>query len=200
MTDQRTENGAYDLEGIIWHQHSPQLMEKILKMWTDKSVPVIDLGCGLNYYVTVLNCAGYQAWGYDAIYLGHLRSSKMDLTKPLESYDGREYVLFGSGGSGRKNVLSLEVGEHIPSDKADVYLDNVANSAKGGDIILSWAVPGQAGVGHINCRENRWVSEEMDRRGYKMNRGNSYELRMAVRGSHCSWFVNTLMYFEPTWK
>ena len=65
----KTENGAYDLEGVIWHTHSNRLMVKILELWTDKTVPVVDLGCGHNFYCSVLSYAGYNAVGVDGVKL-----------------------------------------------------------------------------------------------------------------------------------
>jgi 2-polyprenyl-3-methyl-5-hydroxy-6-metoxy-1,4-benzoquinol methylase len=46
-------------------------------------------------------------------------------------------------------IISLEVAEHIPEIYEAVYLDNIFRHAKEG-IILSWAVPGQGGLSHIN--------------------------------------------------
>ncbi|KAK7004434.1 hypothetical protein BgiMline_005954, partial [Biomphalaria glabrata] len=37
-------------------------------------------------------------------------------------------------------VLSIEVGEHIPPQYEDTYLDNLARHAREG-LILSWASP-----------------------------------------------------------
>jgi hypothetical protein len=61
---------------------------------------------------------------------------------------------------------------------------------------MSWAVPGQAGIGHINCRSNEWVIEQMAKRGYRFNEERTASLREAVKNCHCSWFRNTLMYFK----
>lgn len=177
-------NGAYDLEGVIWHQHSARLMKAILELWKDKSIPVIDLGCGLNYYITVLITAGYKGIGIDAVDLGSKYFQQHDLTKP-----------FIPKPVGVKNVLSLEVGEHLPSELSGVYLDNVCSF--GGDVILSWAIPGQAGHGHINCQSNEWVCSEMKARGYEIDFGVTHWLRESVAQCHCSWFRNTVSYYKP---
>ncbi|HXP49877.1 MAG TPA: hypothetical protein VN922_07990, partial [Bacteroidia bacterium] len=66
-----------------------------------------------------------------------------------------------------------------------------------GDIIMSWAVEGQAGIGHINCRNNYWVVEQLKKRGYKLDEEKTLSMRLAVADCHCSWFKNTLMYFTP---
>jgi len=180
-------NGSYDLEGVIWHQHSPRLMLKIIELWPDKNVPIIDLGCGLNYYITVLIIAGHRGIGLDAVDLGSKYFQQVDLTKPIVPKPVE-----------KMNVLSLEVGEHIPAEFSKGYLDNVCYF--GGDVILSWAVPGQAGHGHINCQERHWVSEQMRARGYVLRFDKTNELIKSVKDCHCSWFQNTIMYFDKESK
>jgi hypothetical protein len=197
-------NGAYDLEGVIYHQHSNKLMKKILEIWPDNSVPVIDLGCGHNFYVSVLRYAGYDAVGVDMVDLGSNHFIESDITKSFRQVAGRntDAQLIGIKKSNgvelffpkKHNVISLEVGEHLPPDKSDAYLDNV--TAFGGDILMSWAVLGQAGVGHINNHDNHWVIQKMKDRGYHMDFQMTHDLRQAVVGCHCTWFLNTLMYFR----
>ncbi|HNP99553.1 MAG TPA: hypothetical protein PKK99_10890 [Bacteroidia bacterium] len=180
-------NGSYDLEGVIWHQHSNKLMVKILELWPDKGVPVKDLGCGHNFYCNVLRYAGYDAEGYDATVLNK-SINIIDLTRPIQpGYIGPKF-----------NTISLEVGEHLPSEFENIYLDNL--TVGGLDIIMSWALPGQAGVGHINCQSNEWVISRMYDRGYILDHDKTRELRIAVNGCHCTWFQNTLMYFKPKQK
>ncbi len=178
--------GAYDLEGVIWHQHSNKLMVQIMKLWPDKKKPVRDLGCGHNFYMTVLNYAGYEdATGYDMVDLGSRFFQKKDVS------DVYEFQIKDV----QTNVLSLEVGEHIPFQKSLEYLTNVIRVANGGDVILSWAIPGQSGYGHVNCKSNAWVLTEMKLRGYSFDAEKTLDLRLAVQKCHCSWFRDTLMYF-----
>lgn len=63
---------------------------------------------------------------------------------------------------------------------------------------MSWAIEGQAGIGHINCRNNDWVINQMKIRGYKLAYNKTESLREAVKDCHCTWFKNTLMYFKRT--
>ena len=157
-------------------------MKEILKLFP-KEIPVIDIGCGHNFYVSVLNYAGYDALGFDGEFLGSRYASVWDVTKPMRFF-----------ADNNKNVLSFEVGEHIPAELADEYLDNLCHF--NGNVLMSWAVPGQAGIGHINCQPNEWVIAQMEKRGKKFNKKITTQLRSAVAGCHCSWFQNTLMYFN----
>lgn len=188
-------NGGYDLEGVIYHQHSNLLMKKILELWPDKTIPIIDLGCGHNFYVTVLNYAGYDCvHGVDDVdlELGWPLFSTADITQKMSMNWCSDYI--DKTGVEKINVISLEVGEHIPFDKCFGYLDNIA--AFGGDVIMSWAVPGQAGHGHVNCQTNEWVKAQMAERLYVIDNEKTEELRQAVADCRCTWFKNTLLYFK----
>ena len=89
-------------------------------------------------------------------------------------------------------VLSLEVGEHIPADREDVFFLNLIRNARK-YIALSWAVEGQCGNGHVNCRSNYYIISRMEKHGFYENRIVSQYLR-----SHATywWFKNTIMFFE----
>lgn len=176
-------NGGYQIEDIIWHQHSNRLMLKILELWPDKTRRIIDLGCGHNFYANTLKLLGYEAEGLDTVpYPGVI---KTDITS--------DELIWPNCGK-PINVLSIEVGEHIPADIAPKYLDNICRL--GGDVILSWAVLGQEGIGHVNCQSNQWVQKEMLNRGYLFNHTLTLELRESVKDCHCNWLINTLMYFK----
>ena len=69
-------------------------------------------------------------------------------------------------------IISLEVAEHIPNKSESVYLDNIARHCREG-IVLSWAVPGQGGLAHINNRPLEYVLKVMDERGFKIDKKSS---------------------------
>ena len=58
------------------------------------------------------------------------------------------------------SVVSIEIAEHIPSKYESIFLDNIFRHAKEG-IILSWAVPGQGGLAHVNNKPLRYVFRKM---------------------------------------
>lgn len=211
MKNIENNNGGYDLEGVIWHQHSNRLMKMILELWPDKKTAIVDLGCGHNFYVTVLLEAGYTAMGYDAKRLHGIMICQIDLTEEINDHflieechieirDQQKSIekhwVFPIHDKIR-NIISLEVGEHIPYEKSFIYLNNLVKISNGGDILMSWAILGQAGHGHINCQENVWVEKNMSNRGYDIDHKKTLQLRDAVVDCHCSWFKNTLMYFTP---
>ena len=73
-------------------------------------------------------------------------------------------------------IMSLEVAEHIPKNYEAVYLDNIFRHAKEG-IILSWAVPGQGGLQHINNRPLSYVIDVMKKNGFEIDLQKSQVLK-----------------------
>jgi hypothetical protein len=88
--------------------------------------------------------------------------------------------------------LSLEVGEHIPKQYMDQFIDNVVGFSNK-YIILSWAIPGQGGCGHVNELDNKTVIDAVESRGFKYCERESNRLRDAAS---LSWFKNTLLFFS----
>ncbi|BFZ02619.1 hypothetical protein BsWGS_05658 [Bradybaena similaris] len=100
----------------------------------------------------------------------------LDLTAPqfgLQAYDW---------------VISLEVGEHIPAKYENIFLDNLSRHAKEG-IILSWAVPGQGGLSHVNNKALVDVVAQMNKRGFDINKEAGEPLRKV---SSRDWLRNNI--------
>jgi hypothetical protein len=78
--------------------------------------------------------------------------------------------------------LCIEVGEHVPPELADVFLDNVASLCNL-HLIMSWAVPGQRGKNHVNTQPAEWVAAQLGRRGWSVNsRMTTKARRLAGKG------------------
>ena len=77
-------------------------------------------------------------------------------------------------------VISLEVGEHIPKQYEQIFLDNIARHADKG-IVLSWAVPGQGGHGHVNNQPLEYIVQQLDNRGFYRDLKSSHHLQQASR-------------------
>ena len=100
----------------------------------------------------------------------------MDLTIP--QYGIRQYDW----------IISLEVAEHIPEKYEAVYLDNIFRHATEG-IILSWAVPGQGGLSHINNKPIEYVTKVMRDNGFKRDAGKTMKLQTS---SSLSWIKRNI--------
>lgn len=154
---------------------------------------VLDLGCGEGSYLRAFTEAGIRCIGLDGNphteeLTGGL-GCKVELHKPIRyavsKLDSRLISEFDL-------VLSLEVGEHIPEEYEQIFLDNVVKPASAW-IILSWAIPGQGGAGHVNCKSNADIIREMGNRKYICNWVNTLRFRKAAE---LPWFKNTLMVFQ----
>lgn len=199
------------LNDVIWRQHSNKLIIQIMELWPDKNIPVVDIGCGYNFYCSVLEFAGFGAIGIDdCLFKGIDLWENITRKSNPPSYPNLiDLILYNHKKNPsfslftkkylqckKANVISLDVGLRIPQEKYCVYLDNICGF--NGDIIMSWnGVVGDAGSGHIQFQSNNWVISEMFKRGYSIDMAKTKELRFAVNGCHCNWFQETLMYFIP---
>lgn len=150
----------------------------------------IDIGCGTGAYTRILNEHGIACVGFDGNpHTKALSGGLCDVADFSEPHaPSTTYDL----------VLSLEVGEHIPVQFEQVFLDNLVRYARS-RIILSWAIPGQSGTGHVNCRDNAYIIEQMRRRGFTHRPLLSESLR-AVVTQDLWWFKQTLMVFDNVWQ
>jgi SAM-dependent methyltransferase len=150
----------------------------------NRAASVLDLGCGNGDYVRGLLAVGMAASGVD----GNPRTPTIagsacqvhDLTQPLPADMVADWT------------LSLEVGEHIPARWEFAYWANLHRSNRAG-LILSWAVRGQAGTGHVNCRDNPEVTGMAELLGYRFDSLATAALRRAARKA---WFRHTILVFR----
>lgn len=174
----------------LHHGWSPPLAAWIATyLRGQEDVPVHDFGCGLGNYSCVLADAGFdRVTGYEGevpvrAAFDHILAR--NLTEPLNvPYKG--------------NVVCLEVAEHIPAFYEDTLLATITNAVEHGrSLVLSWAVRGQGGDGHVNCRNNDEVVALVSRRGMALDEGATKAARASVTPEGgCPWFRNTLLIFK----
>lgn len=166
------------------HDWDRKLAAEIVKVFKELKIKsAVDIGCGNGGYTKYLIESGIPCRGYDGSPLtseitGGL-CDIMDFSVPVNigKYDF---------------VLSLEVGEHIPAQYEQNFINNLVKTSTR-YIVLSWGVVGQGGLGHVNCRNNDYVIAEMEKRGFAYNKLISERLRI---NSTFPWFANTVMTFE----
>jgi len=150
---------------------------------------IIDLGCGNGFY-----CDYLETKGYDVIAIeGTKGINEKSIYKPIFRWDLTKDLIL-PGLPVNTTVLSLEVGEHIPKEYEDVFINNITKHAS--RVIISWGVPGQGGDGHINERSNDYIKDKMKKKGFVFDNMMTGRLRDAVADSSLWWFKNTLMVFE----
>lgn len=150
-----------------------------LPSFLDRSQRTHDLGCGLGTYLRALHRAGFESLtGYEGdppAVRDWAAIVRHDLTVPLDVPRG--------------NVICLEVAEHVPAEHEAQLLDNI-DRACSGRLALSWAVRGQGGDGHTNCRDNGEVLELFRARGFYLDIEATSRARAAAK---LPWFPNTVL-------
>ena len=84
--------------------------------------------------------------------------------------------------------------EHVPKDLEGKLVSNINKAvAPGGTLVLSWALVGQSGLGHVNCQNNDYVIRLFEGLGFTYVPEISDFLREVAT---VTWFRNTVMVFE----
>lgn len=145
---------------------------------------VVDLGCGLGKYTNELKKIVQTCDGFDG------NPSTKELTNgECDILDLSKTHVFDNKYDW---VLSLEVGEHIPKEYENIFIDNLCNNCING-IIISWAIEGQPGAGHVNCQNNEYIIDKIESKGFEYDLIASENLR---HGSSLWWFKKTIMIFR----
>lgn len=181
-----TNTGAWDgQDADSEHVYDKQLSEAIIEfLGKEKCRSAVDFGCGMGEYVKAFNAAGIVTEGFDG------NPYTVELTEGFGSVQDLS-ILFDTGVR-YDWVISLEVGEHIPYKYETNFIENVVRHAKNG-VILSWAVKGQAGYGHVNCRNNPYIKSKMESYGFVNDEKAENKLR---KKAFYPWFHNTVMVFR----
>ena len=172
----------------IHHVHCKELSKWICNFFNEKlskEEHIRDFGCGLGNYLKDLKNFGFKVLtGYEA----NIPKQKVfdniieqDLTIPFETFS-------------QGHVISLEVGEHIPKQFQNIYLDNITNACNT-YLITSWAIRGQEGFGHVNCLNNDEIIPLIEKRGFKLMKEETKEVRSVIK-DNTWWFKNTILIFK----
>ncbi len=173
-------------EAKQFHRHSPGLAIAIGRL-LPKSTPILDLGCGLGTYLAYLTTQGFSCRGIE----GTQGITDIADFQKIETADLSRSLDIAWP---RSSVLCLEVGEHLAEESEGQLLDNIDRYCDSW-LVLSWAIPGQGGHGHINCRPNSHVYDQMTRRGFCLLARETFLLREAADET-TAWFRNTLLVFR----
>ena len=141
---------------------------------------VYDFGCGNGYYTSKINEAGISCHGFDG--------NPKTLTSNCSVLDLTEKLLLPTVDC----LISLEVGEHIPVEYESIFLDNITKSCSK-LLIISWAIEGQGGVGHFNCRNNDYIIKQIESRGFTLSPEDTDLVKLNIIHQY---FHNTLMVFR----
>lgn len=177
--------GSWNIKDMNEHYFDRNLANLFLDFFKSRNVDtVVDFGCGPGQYVDFFESNELNVIGYDG----------NELTPEITNGKCQVLDLTTNFNLDKKFdcVLSLEVGEHIPKEYEEIYIDNLIKHA-GRLIIISWAVPGQDGYGHVNCQSNEYIKNVFKSKGFKSIASAEEIFRT---GATAPWFKNTIMVFE----
>jgi len=179
-------NGYWEgVEASSQHCYDTSLGESLLKFLKNENISsIVDFGCGMGNYVKKFQENNINAVGYDGNpntpELTNNLCKVLDLSIPKQFDKPFDWV------------MTLEVGEHLPQQFEDIFIQNIHNNNKYG-IVLSWAVKGQGGHGHFNEQNNDYIKSKICNLGYINDINTENELR---KDSTLKWFKNTIMIFR----
>jgi hypothetical protein len=177
--------GIWDLSEAKHQHHFSIRLAMAIEQVLPKDVIINDFGCGKGSYIAYLKTRGYRCYGYEGTPGIELISdfhpiTHIDLTKPFTVAKG--------------NTICLEVAEHIPKSYEQIFIDNIFNNTDK-VLILSWAIKGQGGHGHVNEQDAGYVIDLLTSKGFEYDLDRSLSLR-AEGGSELWWFKNSIYVFK----
>jgi len=189
------------------HVDEPILARILNNLFEKHSGTILDFGCGKGYY---LNEIQKLMPNRDLIALeGTPNIEEISYFKPIKQQDlGKKFILKRPSLLDKRkkdlikgNVLCLEVAEHIDPQYEEVFVENLINHTFG-LLIISWAIPDQAGYGHNNCKSNQDVITLIESKSkelinpLKFNKELTEKFRSELQSAKSWWFKNTIMVFN----
>ena len=170
--------------------NAPPFADELLSFAPDTR-SIADVGCGSGAYAAEFNRRGLHVWAgeYAATgrWLAHrqgLTPHRFDVTDP-STHPGKTFDL----------AYSIEVAEHLPDALADRFVGFLVRMS--GLLVVTAAVPGQGGHGHINEQPAEYWVTKFAAQSFTFDAENSSRLRQALsKRSVSSFLSNNLMVFR----
>jgi hypothetical protein len=134
----------YTAEDLGRFSSASAVLTQFFKYYQPKSV--VDFGCGLGHWLHVCEQLGAESIrGYD----GHYVDTEA-LKIPQSAFTRHDFETQLVTDKHYDLAISIEVGEHLPEEKAAVFVKSITDAAD--VIVFSAAAPYQGGVNHFNER------------------------------------------------
>ena len=153
------DDGFYDRHEKTWRSAASVLIPMVCDLVKPRSVLDVGYGTG-TWAATCAEHGAEEVFGVDGDHVDRERLKispesfrAHDLREPLDL--GRRFDL----------VISLEVGEHVPGERAEVFVESLVRHA---DVLFfSAAIPFQGGRGHVNEQWPAWWAERFRKHGFE---------------------------------
>lgn len=170
-----------------YHVHSPGLAQWLCQN-LDPHQQVYDFGCGMGYYLQKLAQHNFKkVCGFE----GTPGIESMALSPHVMQMDITTMHIMRKRHIVRGQVICLEVMEHIHRSHEENVLKTLQNFCEH-TLILSWAIPGQNGLGHINCKPAAYVHAKINALGFKIDAQATAQARQAASAQPTQFFNDTL--------
>ena len=175
---------AHDRQKAQRQQNGEYLAEIISGYMSPKTV--IDVGCGLGFFLAAMARRGAKVHGLDADWVVPLETeiekdqyTFADLNQPIDT--STRYDL----------AVSLEVAEHLKPERGASFVADLCGLS---DVVLfSAAIPGQRGSGHIHLQWQDWWADQFAGHGYKCY--DAVRRKMAAHEDAFGWFKQNVLIF-----
>jgi SAM-dependent methyltransferase len=147
------------------------LGELVAKMYNICSV--VDFGCGSGFYLEGFRKGGAsKVMGFERSYENTKKYIPENVLENISCRDVTEKIECGKFDL----AMSIEVAEHIPSEKSEILVSNIVN-ASDKYILFTAAAPGRGGLCHINERDiGFWIQLFQDK-GFRFSQKDTNDIR-----------------------
>lgn len=157
----------------------------------------VDLGCNNGKLIEAIHArhphidvAGYDYFEWSKQYANPAISDKIIITDLSKPYPFKKKYSF---------VNCSEVGEHIPRDAEDIFIDNIVK-ASSDVILLTWSNEFDTEGQHLNPRPKSYIIERLKVRGYSywedISKQFSSVLANKLEGIGYNWWGDNMMVFK----
>ncbi|HEY3935330.1 MAG TPA: methyltransferase domain-containing protein [Gemmatimonadales bacterium] len=173
-------------------QSAPAMADGIVRFCDPHSC--IDIGCGTGAFLTAMrdrHSVTVRGLEYGAVAREYCRKRNLDVGT-LDLSDSRLAIPPGSVDL----VTSFEVAEHLPARLADRFVTLLTSART--TIIMSAAVPGQGGTGHVNEQPREYWIERIERQQFRYDPDGSRRLaEWWVAGGVTWWYSQNIAVYRP---
>lgn len=189
----KTDNGQLDY-GVMFSSHDKQrdtrrhsatIIAQMLRSYI-KPDSVIDLGCGMGFFLAAMAEHGAEVQGVDGPWVQGLNNeipNKFyeihDLNQPYKNK--KRYDL----------AVSLEVAEHLEPSRSDDFVQEL--TALSDHVLFSAAIPNQKGRGHINTQWQEFWAARFEIQGFRCY--DPFRRRLIGIEKVSPWFTQNLLLY-----